>query len=185
MVVCTEIYEVLIPLKNKTIEKIKNNLKEDPEKLNIMKSVVTEINIYGTFERTFSTCLGHKLQEVAAKCGKNVINIDIEERKTLGIDIRALFGEGQMKLGTNTQTGTHKKDSINKLIGTTKKNGTNPFFVTALGKSYYYVKDGIIYIGGEKFWEKIGINYTDLYDTITQVIKETYDEVKSTIISTL
>lgn len=150
-----------------------------------MKSVFPEINVYATFERTFSTCLGHKLQEVAAICGRDVINIDKEERKTLGIDIRTFFGEGQMKLGTNTQTGTHKKDSLNKLIETTKKNGTNPFFVTALGESYDYVKDGVLYIGGEKFWEKIGINYTDLYDTITEVIKETYDEVKSTIIPTL
>lgn len=164
---------------------MKNNLKEDSKKLNIMKSVVVDINVYGTFERTFSTCLGHKLQEVAAKCGKDVINVDKEEKKTLGIDIRTLFGEGQMKLGTNTQTGTHKKDSIDKLIQTTKNNGTNPFFVTALGESYCYNRDGILYIGGEKFWEKIGINYTDLYDTITEVIKETYGEVKSTIIPTL
>ena len=185
MAISTEIYEILIPLKNKTIQKIKNNLKEDSKKLNIMKSVVVEINVYGTFERTFSTCLGYKLQEVAAKCGKDVINVDKEEKKTLGIDLRVYFGEGQMKLGTNTQTGTHKKDSINKLIETTKKNGTDPFFVTALGESYCYIKDGILYIGGEKFWEKIGINYTDLYDTITEVIKETYDEVKSTIIPTL
>jgi hypothetical protein len=184
-VISAEIYKVLISLKNKTIQKIKSNLKKDPKKLNIMKSVFPEINVYATFERTFSTCLGHKLQEVAAICGRDVINIDKEERKTLGIDIRTFFGEGQMKLGTNTQTGTHKKDSLNKLIETTKKNGTNPFFVTALGESYDYVKDGVLYIGGEKFWEKIGINYDDLYDTITEVIKETYDEVKSTIIPTL
>ena len=183
--ISAEIYQVLTPLKNKTLKKIKSNLKEDPQKLNIMKSAVPEINVYGTFERTFSTCLGHKLQEVAAICGKDVVNVDKEERKTLGIDIRVSFGEGQMKLGTNTQTGTHKKDSLHKLIETTKNNGTNPFFVTALGESYSYFKDGVLYIGGEKFWERIGINYTDLHYTITEVIKETYDEVKSTIIPTL
>lgn len=183
--VSTEIYEILIPLKDKTLQKIKYNLNEDPQKLNIMKSVVKEINIYGTFERTFSTCLGYKLQEVAAKCGSNVVDIDKEEKKTLGIDLRALFGEGQLKANQNTQTGTHKKDSLNKLLETTSINKTNPFFATALGESYEYVKDGVLYIGGKIFWEKIGINYTDLCDTITQVIKETYDEVKSTIIHTV
>jgi hypothetical protein len=173
------IYNVLIPLKQKTIDKIKSNLKESPDNLNILKSVVPEINIYGSFERTFSTCLGHKLQEVAAVCGTNVVNIDKEETKTLGIDIRTSFGEGQMKLGKTTQTGTHKKDSLNKLLMTSKQNGTQPFFVTALGESYEYFKDGVLYIGGEKFWNSIGINYSDLYETIVKVIQETYDEVKT------
>lgn len=68
---------------------------------------------------------------------------------------------------------------------TTSKNKTDPFFVTALGESYEYLKDGVLYIGGEKFWEKIGVNYNDLYDTITKVIQETYEEVERTIIPTL
>lgn len=180
-----KIYQVLIPLKEKTIKKIKKNLKEDAKKLNIIKASVPQLNVYCSFERTFSTCLGHELQEVAAKCGKNVINIDKEEKKTLGIDLRVSFGEGQMKLGKNTQTGTHKKDSLNKLLETTSKNNTNPFFVTALGESYEYLKDGVLYIGGEKFWEKIGIDYNDLYETIVKVIQETYEEVECTIIPTL
>lgn len=175
----------MIPIKEKAIRKIKKNLQEDPKKLNILKSVVPEINVYGTFERTFSTCLGNTLQEVASICGRNVVNIDKQEKKTLGIDIRSSFGEGQMKLGKNTQTGTHKKDSLNKLLETTSKNNTNPFFVTALGESYEYLKDGVLYIGGETFWSKIGIDYDDLYDTIVKVIQETYDEVKSTIIPTI
>lgn len=180
-----KIYEILLPLKKKTLDKIDKNLKEEKEKLNILKGHVPEILVYGTFERTFSTCLGHKLQEIASECGNNVINVDAEDGKTLGIDIRTDFGEGQMKLGKNTQTGTHKKDSINKLIKTTKQNNTDPFFVTALGESYEYVNDGILYIGGRKFWDKIGIDYDELYDGIVKVIKETYAEVKSTIIPTL
>lgn len=180
-----EIYEVLLPIKFKTIQKIKTNLKEDPEKLNILKAAVPNLNVYASFERTFSTCLGHQLQEVASKCGYNVVNIDKEERKTLGIDLRVSFGEGQMKLGTNTQTGTHKKDSLNKLLETTSANGTNPFFATALGESYEYIKDGVLYIGGRKFWEKIGVKYDDLYDTIVKLIQDTHDEVERTIIPTL
>lgn len=180
-----QIYKILIPLKEKTIKKIKDNLKEDPKNLNIIKASIPQLNIYCTFERTFSTCLGYQLQEVAAKCGQNVINIDKEERKTLGIDLRVSFGEGQMKLGTNTQTGTHKKDSLNKLLETTSKNGTNPFFVTAIGESYEYVKNNVLYIGGEKFWEKIGIDYNDLYETIVKIIQETYEEVERTIIPTI
>lgn len=180
-----QIYKILIPLKEKTIKKIKDNLKEDPKNLNIIKASIPQLNIYCTFERTFSTCLGYQLQEVAAKCGQNVINIDKEERKTLGIDLRVSFGEGQMKLGTNTQTGTHKKDSLNKLLETTSKNNTNPFFVTAIGESYEYVKNNVLYIGGEKFWKRIGIDYNDLYETIVKIIQETYEEVERTIIPTL
>ena len=180
----TNIYEIVLPLKEKTIKKILGNLK-NPENLNILKAAVPELNVYCSLERTFTTCLGHCLQEIAATCGKNVINIDKQEKKTLGIDLRCSFGEGQMKLGANTQTGTHKKDSLNKLLQTTSKNKTDPFFVTALGESYEYLKDGVLYIGGEKFWEKIGVNYNDLYDTITKVIQETYEEVERTIIPTL
>jgi len=180
-----EIYDVLIPLKDKTINKIKYNLNQAPEDLNILKAQIPEINIYSTFHCTFSTCLGHKLQEVAAVCGNHVVNIDKQEKKTVGIDIRTEFGEGQMKLTKTTQTGTHKQDSIDKLLETTKKNNTNPFFVTALSESYHYYKDGIFYVGGEYFWSRIGINYDDLCDTIKQVIKETYEEVESTIIPTI
>jgi len=180
-----KIYNILLPIKDKTIKKIKNNLKEDPQKLNIIKAAVPCLNVYASFERTFSTCLGHGLQEVAAKCGKNVINIDKEGKKTLGTDLRALFGEGQLKTNKNAQTGTHVKDSLNKLLETTSMNGTDPFFATALGESYEYIKDGVLYIGGQKFWEKIGVDYNNLYDTIIKVIQDTYDEVERTIISTL
>ena len=90
-----------------------------------------------------------------------------------------------MKLNKNTQTGTHKNDSLQKLLNTTRKNGTKPFFVTALGESYEYEKDGVLYLGGDAFWSKIELNYTNLYDTIIEVIQETYYDVESTIISTL
>lgn len=180
--VSEKIYEVLIPLKEKTIQKIKYNLNQDPKNLNIVKSEIPEINIYSTFHGTFSTCLGYKLQEVAAVCGTNVVNIDKSEKKTVGIDIRTDFGEGQMKLTKTTQTGTHKKDSLNKLLETTDKNNTNPFFVTAISESYSYYEDGVFYIGGEYFWERIGVNYEDLCDTIKHIVNETYEEVKSTII---
>lgn len=183
--VSQKIYDVLIPLKEKTINKIKYNLNQSPEKLNIVKSEIKEINIYSTFEGTFTTCLGLKLQEVASVCGKNVVNIDKEEKKTVGVDIRTSFGEGQMKLSKTTQTGTHRKDSLDKLISTTQKNNTSPFFVTAISESYHYYKDGVLYVGGEKFWSSIGVNYEDLCDTIQQVIRETYEEVQSTIIPSL
>jgi hypothetical protein len=181
----SQIYNILLPIKSKTIAKIKKNIKEDKKKLNIIKAAVPKLNVICTFERTFSTCLGYSLQEVAAKCGKNVINTDTKNRKISDIDLRTEFGEGQMKLNKNTQTGTHVKDSIKKLIDTTKKNGTKPFFVTALGKSYEYDKDNILYLGGNSFWSKIDLNYSDVYDTIIKVIQETYYDVESTIIPTL
>jgi len=185
LMVDQKIYNIILPIKDKTIKKIKSNLKKHPQRLNIIKAAVPCLNVYASFERTFSTCLGHGLQEVAAKCGKDVINTDKEEKKTLGIDLQTSFGDGQLKSNKNTQTGTHVKDSLNKLLETTSMNGTDPFFATALGESYEYVKDGVLYIGGQKFWEKIGVDYNNLYDTIIKVIQDTYDEVERTIIPTL
>lgn len=181
----SQIYNLLLPIKGKTIAKIQRNIKEDKHKLNIIKAAVPKLNVICTFERTFATCLGYTLQEVAAQCGKNVINTDSHSKKISGIDLRAEFGEGQMKLNKNTQTGTHKNDSLQKLLNTTAKNGTKPFFVTALGESYEYEKNNILFIGGDAFWSKIGLNYTNLYDTIIKVIQETYYDVESTIIPTL
>jgi hypothetical protein len=181
----SNIYNLLLPIKSKTIQKIQKNIQENKNNLNIIKAAVPELNVFCTFERTFSTCLGYTLQEVAAQLGTNVINTDSQFRKISGIDLRIDFGEGQMKLNKNTQTGTHKNDSLNKLLETTRKNGTNPFFVTALGESYEYTKDDVLYLGGEAFWSKIGMNYSDVYDTIVKVIQETYDEVKCTIVPTL
>lgn len=178
-----QIYKILLPIKQQTLNKIKENMSKKKEDLHILKVVVPEICVYGTFERTFSTCLGHKLQEIAAVCGEKTINIDKAEGKVLGIDIRTEFGEGQMKTGKNTQTGTHKKDSLNKLLETTENNQTNPFFATALGESYDYVKNGILYIGGAAFWKKIGIEYNMVYDTIVRVAQETYEEVKFTFLT--
>ena len=120
----SQIYSLLIPIKSKTIQKIKKNISESKDNLNIIKAAVPQLNVICTFERTFSTCLGYALQEVAAQCGTNVINTDSQFKKISGIDLRTFFGEGQMKLNKNTQTGTHKNDSIQKLLTTTKQNGT-------------------------------------------------------------
>ena len=185
-----EIRKILLPLKQQVLDKIRENLSLDKKKLNILKAAVPEILLYGTFERTFSTKLGLKLQEIAAVCGTSVINIDKEEGKVLGVDLRLVedphIYEGQMKANTNTQTGTHKGDSVKKLLETTDKNGTIPFFATAFGESYEYAgKDGILYIGGESFWKKIGVDYDIVYNTIMEVIVETYEEVKLIDITTV
>jgi len=185
-----EIRKILLPLKQQVLDKIRENLSLDKKKLNILKAAVPEILLYGTFERTFSTGLGLKLQEIAAVCGTSVINIDKEEGKVLGVDLRLVedphIYEGQMKANTNTQTGTHKGDSVKKLLETTDKNGTIPFFATAFGESYEYTgKDGILYIGGESFWKKIGVDYDIVYNTIIEVIVETYEEVKLIDITTV
>jgi len=185
-----EIRKILLPLKQQVLDKIRENLSLDKKKLNILKAAVPEILLYGTFERTFSTGLGLKLQEIAAVCGTSVINIDKKEGKVLGVDLRLVedphIYEGQMKANTNTQTGTHKGDSVKKLLETTDKNGTIPFFATAFGESYEYTgKDGILYIGGESFWKKIGVDYDIVYNTIIEVIVETYEEVKLIDITTV
>lgn len=177
-----EIYDVLIPIKDKTIKKIEENLNKDPSQLHFTKAHIKEVNVICTLEKTFSTCLGYSLQEVASKCGNNVINTDKSGKKVLGIDLRTSFGDGQMKLSKNTQTGTHKKDSINKLCETAKQNNTLPFFAIAIDESYEYIKDGVLYLGGKSFWDKIGIDYQDLQETIIHLWLETYQYVKSTFI---
>jgi hypothetical protein len=180
----SQIYDILKPIKYQTIQKIQENLKTDSNKLNIVKAAVPELNVFCTFEKTFTTLLGYALQQIASECGKDVVNTD-KTGKQLGIDLSTSFGEGQLKSNKNTQTGTHKKDSIQKLLKTTKENQSYPFFATAFGESYEYVKNDILYIGGKAFWSKIDINYDDLYDTVVYILKEIYDEIKSTIIPTL
>jgi hypothetical protein len=180
----TQIYDILIPIKQQTIQKIKKNLKTPSTELNIVKAAIPELNVFCTFEKTFTTLLGYSLQQIASECGEDVVNTD-KTHKQLGIDLRVSFGEGQLKSNKNTQTGTHKKDSIQKLLKTTQENQTHPFFATAFGESYEYVKDDILYIGGRAFWSKIGVNYDDLYDTVVYILREIYDEVKSTIVPTL
>ena len=181
-----EIRKILLPLKKKVLDKIEENKSADKKDLNIFKAVVPEILIWGTFERTFSTGLGLKLQEIAAVCGTNVVNIDKKEGKKIGVDLRAAIGLGQLKAGTRTQTGTHKGDSLNKLLETSKKENAEPFFATALGESYEYLDDnGVLYIGGKSFWKKIGVDYDTVYNTIVEVIVETCEEVKLANIPTV
>ena len=157
--------------------KIYSNLRSD--NLNILKKAVPEILIWATFEKTFSTCLGYALQEIAETCGNNVVNTDKNKRKVLGIDLK--IGdewEGQLKANKNTQTGTHKNDSTDKLLKTTSEHGTHAFFAIAFGQSFDYNSNGIRYIGGEAFWSWIGIDYTNLYGIIERIAKETENEVK-------
>lgn len=180
----SQIYDCLVPIKDKTIRKIHQNLHKNKSELNIIKASVPELNVHGTFERTFTTLLGYALQDIAEKCGSGVVNVDADS-KIKGIDLRTSFGEGQLKSNKNTQTGTHAKDSIQNLIETTSRHQTQPFFAIAFGEPEEYVKNGILYLIGEQFWSKINVNYGDLYDTICHVTQETYAEVKSTILSTL
>lgn len=168
---------ILHPIKQKTITKIYKNLHTD--KLNIMKQAVPEVLVWATFEKTFSTCLGYALQDIAETCGNDVKNTDKKQRKILGIDLRISdTWEGQLKANKNTQTGTHKGDSIKKLLDTTKSHGTKPFFAVAFGDSFDYDSGGIRYVGGEAFWSWIGIDYDHLHGIITRITRETADEVK-------
>jgi hypothetical protein len=168
---------ILHPIKEKTIMKVYSNLHS--KKLNIIKQAVPEVLIWATFEKTFSTCLGYALQEIAEICGENVRNTDKKQRKVLGIDLAInAEWEGQLKSNKNTQTGTHRNDSIQKLIQTTSMHNTKAFFAIAFGESFDYTKNNIRYIGGEAFWSWIGINYAELCDIIVRVEKETADEIK-------
>ncbi|WJZ47912.1 type II restriction endonuclease [Synechococcus phage DSL-LC03] len=169
---------ILHPIKQKTVMKIYKNLHANGE-LNLIKDAIPEVLIWATFEKTFTTCLGYALQEIAETCGNNVRNTDKKQRKVLGIDLAINEEwEGQLKANKNTQTGTHKNDSIQKLLETTSQHETKAFFAVAFGDSFDYVKDDIRYIGGEAFWTWIGIDYTQLRDIIVRVMRETADEVK-------
>jgi len=168
---------ILHPIKQKTVMKIYKNL--HAKNVNIIKEAVPEVLIWATFEKTFTTCLGYALQEIAETCGNNVRNTDKGQRKVLGVDL--LINEeweGQLKANKNTQTGTHKNDSLEKLIHTTIQHESKAFFAIAFGDSFDYTKDNIRYIGGEAFWTWIGIDYAQLRDIVINTAKETADEVK-------
>tara|TARA_R110000868_G_C10830433_1_gene759345 strand:- start:692 stop:1243 length:552 start_codon:yes stop_codon:yes gene_type:complete len=169
-------------LKDKVFLKIKKNLKSNKKTLNIFKKAVPELVPVLTFERTYLTCLGYTLQEIASKFGKNVINADKGKTKICGVDLLVSYlGEVSLKLNKNTQCGTHQKDSFKKLV----KNAKNPVMAVAFSESYEYKKNNVLYLGGEAFWSKIDIDYQDLYDTIQKSIQDTYDEIKLTYGSTL
>lgn len=171
------IESILEPIKQKTVMKIYSNLHSN--NLNIIKEAVPEVNIWATFEKTFTTCLGYALQEIAETCGTNVKNTDKKQRKVLGIDLRVNDEwEGQLKANKNTQTGTHKSDSIQKLLETTTQHEAKAFFAVAFGNSFDYIDNDIRYIGGEAFWSWIGIDYTQLRDIIIKTARDTANEVK-------
>ena len=173
----TDILNVIDYIRPKTVKTVRHNIIKK-EGLNIVKFASPNVNLYGSLERTFTTCLGLALQEVAAKCGTNVVNVDKSNNKQQGIDLRTSFGEGQMKLYVNTQSGTHTRDSI-KLL---RENATKPFFVYALEKKpKTTIKDDIVYYYGSNFWSKIGIDFTDLHDTIVYVIQQTEKDLSTPI----
>ena len=136
------------------------------------KHASREARAYAALERSFTTNIGLVVQEVAKQLGDSVVNLD-KEGRVRGIDLRTKFGEGQLKSNSNTQTGTHAKDSKKLLLEATKKNKTKPFFAVAFDdKKQEYVKDGILYLHGEAFWEKIGIPYSDIERAYRTVLKE-------------
>ena len=171
-----KILDVIDYIRPKCVKTVRHNILKK-EGLNIVKFALSNVNLYGSLERTFTTCLGLALQEVAAQCGTNVVNVD-KINKQQGIDLKTSFGEGQMKLYVNTQSGTHSKDSI-KLL---RENATKPFFVYALEKKpKTKIKDGIVYYYGSDFWSKIDIDFADLYDTIVYVLQQTEKELSTPI----
>lgn len=142
------------------------------------KHASKEARAYAALERSFTTNIGLIIQDVAKMVGDSVINVD-EEGRMRGIDIRTKFGEGQLKSNNNTQTGTHAKDSKKLLKETTERNKTKPFFAIAFDdKRQEYTRDGILYLHGAAFWEKININYDDINQAYAIVLKELDEWVK-------
>lgn len=143
------------------------------------KHASKEARAYAALERSFTTNIGLVIQDVAKLLGESVVNID-DEGRMRGIDLRTSFGEGQLKSNNNTQTGTHAKDSKKLLKKTTSKNKTKPFFAIAFDdKRKEYKKNGILYLHGAAFWEKININYEDIDKAYGIVLKELDDWVKT------
>jgi hypothetical protein len=168
-----QVLKILTQIEQKSILKAKENLERaknlDPS-IHIMKTHFPELNVYVTLEKTYTTCLGYAIQEIAELAGDEVKNVD-KVNKTIGIDlnVRQIY-EGQLKSNYNTQTGTHVRDSIKKLIDTTSNNKTTPFFAVAFGKSYNYTKNDILYLGGKCFWDWIGVDYYEINDMIIESI---------------
>lgn len=145
------------------------------------KHASKEARAYAALERSFTTNMGLIIQDVAKTVGDSVVNVD-EDGRMRGIDLRTKFGEGQLKSNNNTQTGTHAKDSKKLLKETTKKNKTKPFFAIAFDdKRQEYVRNGILYLHGAAFWEKININYNDIEEAYGIVLKELDEWLKETL----
>lgn len=169
-----QVLDIFHGIEQKAIDKTKSNIelaKNFDPSIHMMKMYFPEINIYVSLEKTYTTCLGYAIQEIAAIAGDQVVNTDKNNKKILGIDlnVRNTY-EGQLKSNYNTQTGTHTKDSISKLLESTTKNNTQPFFAVAFGKKYDYVKNNIRYFGGESFWNWIGVDYYEINDMIIESI---------------
>lgn len=178
------------------MKQILDELRDRVVKRVLDKVYTNDFNLYKKYskyssilslERTLTTILGLTLQEIAEKCSNKlkVINTDKEE-KLLGIDLRVFEGEsvweGQLKSDSNTQTGTYLTDALKKITESTTKNQTKPFFATAFSEPFDYTEKGIRYIGGELFWEWIGVNYRELElrigKTIIECEKEVLDKAK-------
>jgi len=170
----TEMKKILSNLSNRVIF----NVKKSCGKHNNLYKRYSKYSTILSLERSFTTMMGLTLQEIAEKCSTNlkVENTDVKKKKLLGVDLRVFDGdktyEGQLKSHQNTQTGTHKGNSIEKLIETSSKNKTIPFMAIAFSEPFDYTKNGIRYIGGESFWNWIGVDYTELHQNIESTIHE-------------
>ena len=78
------IYKILFPIKAKVLTKVELSLNLS-NKRNIFKEACPEINIWSTVERSLSTQLGLKLQEIATLSSHHVINLDAHQ-KYPGVD---------------------------------------------------------------------------------------------------
>jgi hypothetical protein len=178
-----QIADIFRTIKPKVQEKIKNAISgshHDHLGSSRMypKHASIEARAYAALERSFTTNIGLTIQDVATLVGDSVVNIDNEGRMR-GVDLRTKFGEGQLKSNNNTQSGTHAKDSRTLLKETTSKNKTKPFFAIAFDdKKQEYEKDGILYLHGAAFWEKINVNYEDINAAYGIVLKELDDWLK-------
>lgn len=177
----TDIYKILLPIKVKVLTKVQQSLLPSKRK-NILKEACPEINIWSTVERSLSTQIGLKLQEIATLSSHNVVNLD-KHQKYPGIDIRIDdIWEGQLKTSYNTQTGTHKQDALKVLIDSTTQRNTKPFFAIAFGENEDYMKRGIRFLSGPAFWSILEIDYHIVHHAVVQFSREIRHDVNHLLI---
>ena len=176
----SEMKTILSGLKDRVLIRVRKS------KSQTLKNIYKRYSKYPTIlslERTFTTMMGLTLQEISEKCSTKlkVENTDVRKKKILGVDLRVFDGtticEGQLKSHMNTQTGTHKGNSLEKLLDTTSKNKTSPFMAIAFSEPFDYTRDGIRYIGGSSFWDWIGVDHHELELNIEQTIKDCEDSI--------
>jgi len=136
------------------------------------------------WNRSFDTRLGHFHQNVITEISEGVvINLDSAEKKTSGADLHFTKGDKiyliQLKSAVNTQTGSHKPDSINKLKRSAKKMGAIPTMAVFYGESDEKEKDGVLYITGESFWDLFGFDcsYNDFIQKVSDARNVEEDKI--------